>query len=141
MDTMGRDWRGSVACGALALSVLAGAAVSGVEVAADGTLLLEGRRVFPIEIYRAGTDEAMAEVASHGFNTVVVGSREAVERAASHGLYATVGVGYHDDDNIDWGRIRQRVQDVMDHPAVLGYVLIDEPDLRDNVATPTGLDR
>lgn len=118
-----------------------GRAPAAVEVACDGTLVVDGTRVFPLEIYRASSSEAMEDVGHAGFNTVVVGSREAVERAAEHGLYSVVSAGYHGDERIDWGRIRQCVESVMDQPGVLGYVLIDEPDLRDNVASPSGLDR
>lgn len=90
-----------------------------------------------LEIYNAAEVEAASACRAAGFNTLVVGSREQLDLCERFGLRGMFGGIPHAGDQVDREAIAERVRGVMDHPALEGYILIDEPDLRPWSAPPS----
>jgi len=98
----------------------------------DNTILADGQRFFAIGIYYIPkSDEPFRELAEAGFNLVKCDSKEQLDSAHEHGLKAWVPLGGHLDFSKDRTEreehIRQRVEELKDHPALLVWESMDEP--------------
>ncbi|MBI2191289.1 MAG: hypothetical protein HYU36_04825 [Planctomycetes bacterium] len=93
-----------------------------------GNLLIDGRPVFPLELYGVRTEEDFAIARAHGFNAVIEFGDAIEARAERHGLLLTDPNWFHRDhpDSKVW----EEVQRHRGQPALFAYNLSDEPDLR-----------
>lgn len=94
--------------------------------ASDGTVLLRGRRMFPLALYHVpqlGSRAAGLRAAKQaGFDVVhCQPTREALDEAAAHGLGAWVTTGS------DPAKVEAIVRRLADHPALLYWETEDEP--------------
>lgn len=105
-----------------------------------GTLLANGKPFFPIGIYHVGMSEYQT-LAENGFNTVQSGNPPAVEefrKMADEALRTGImlDVPFYGGG----GKVAANLPDTLlkiatfkDHPAVLNWKIIDEPDIRPDI--------
>jgi len=111
---------------------MASAAASAVTFDEQGFLRVEGKRFLPIGAYDppAGWDEK--RLAAAGFNLVRAGAdRKAFDEARAAGLRVWFsfgdGLALSSTDTAKTKSLRQRVETLADHPAVLFWETADEP--------------
>ena len=87
---------------------------------ATGTTLIDGKPFFPIGVYLYGFDtDVLAEVHNQGFNTIIWGAKPTdLDTIRQHGLML---IHYSSEEWLAAGK---------DHPSILGWYLIDEPEDR-----------
>lgn len=105
----------------------------------DEELLVDGKPWFPVIMYHVGAADypLMPQI---GVNTVQLGGgtvaeiRAGLDAAQANGLKAFVALyaGMRVKENADWHR--QLIPAVKDHPAVLAWALMDEPDGNNKMA-------
>jgi hypothetical protein len=99
---------------------------------ADNAILVDNERVFPIGIYHIPkSEEPFQELAEAGFNLARCKSEEELDDAHEYGLKAWVSLGGTLDLSKDTEdrerRIRARIDELKDHPALLAWESMDEP--------------
>lgn len=87
-------------------------------------------REIVLEIYNAATPATAALCAQAGWNTLVVSNREHLDLCASLGLRGVYAGLPHSATGFETSVVQQAVAEVREHPALAGYILVDEPDLR-----------
>jgi len=105
-----------------------------VELREDKTLCIDGQPIFPIGMYDVPD---IAELVEAGFNTVIdrnipdfSGEREAIlylDRCKELGLWSILNTEPFLVPDLDREGLREAVCRVKDHPALLGYVLMNHP--------------
>ena len=115
----------------LAAAAVASAAPPNIRFDTDGMLLVDGRREFLLGLYMLPNEpDPWKEAAGAGFNLALVeATREALDRAAAHGLHAWTQLGSIAPRQRAAGqeRIRKIVSALKDHPALLYWETEDEP--------------
>lgn len=100
-------------------------------VAADGTVVLDSRRVFPLGLYHTPPGRTLREVKEAGFDVVhAAPTREALDPVREAGLKAWCTVGS------DPARITETVKKLRDHPALAYWETEDEPSFQWNKPEP-----
>jgi len=98
---------------------------------ADGTLVVDAKRFFPLGIYELpGDDAVLREMADAGFNLVRCSpSREPLDRVASAGLKAWIPLGGNLDvrSDADRRKLAEIIATYKDHPALIVWEGPDEP--------------
>ncbi len=104
------------------------------EIREDKTLCIDGQPIYPIGMYEVPD---IAEFAESGFNTVIdrnipdfSSEREAIlylDRCRELGLFSILNAEPFLVPDLDREGLREAVCRVKDHPALLGYVLINHP--------------
>jgi len=101
-----------------------------------GTILVDGERFFPIGVYHAGSGNYQM-LAEAGFNAVQgVGPRNlegfgaALDACAEHGLMMDVPLYADMQVEQNLAESLAGIEAYADHPALLCWKIIDEPDLR-----------
>lgn len=98
----------------------------------DNTLMVNGKRFFPIGIYYIPkSQEPFKELAEAGFNLVRCDSKDQLDKAHEYNLKAWISLG----DRLDLSKetkqngqyIRSRVAELKTHPALLAWESMDEP--------------
>lgn len=103
-----------------------------------GTILVDGEPFFPIGLYHAGGNYRM--LADAGFNAVQGSNTMDLDRLGES-LDAAAAAGLMVDVPLYWeGRVAenletslQKLERYADHPAVLCWKIIDEPDIRPDI--------
>ena len=109
-----------------------------VKIRADQTLVINGKPFLPNGFYLTGNDPmgALNKIADAGFNLVHAGGKktpevhEFMDKAASLGVYVIIE---NDADPLSM------VNEYKDHPALLGYTLTDDANLKSKGETVTVL--
>lgn len=130
----------ALACGCARVGFREGPAAGKPAVWIDerGCFRVGGAPFFLVELYNLRSVEELEEAASSGFNAAVV-PPSLLDACGRAGMLGLVGGFFHTDRDFDEAGARARVEACRDHPALFGYVLADEPDLRWWDATPEGL--
>jgi len=104
-----------------------------------GSLLVGGKPFFPILVYHVGPSEYPL-LAAHGFNAVqgasgsnVAGHVQALDAARQAGIMSDVPLYLNCKVAANLPLSLQKIAATKDHPAVLDWKIIDEPDLRPDV--------
>lgn len=85
---------------------------------------------YPVGIYGAHDTNAFHAVRNAGFNTVIsTATPQKLDQAESLGLKLLSPIGSDISKDLNIPKIRQLIQSSDSHPALLGYYLVDEPDL------------
>lgn len=108
-----------------------------VQVVGDRCLLVDGKPFFAVGIYQAGVED-FAMLAEAGVNMVHTYGWEGsasyangqawLDAAEEHGLKAWVGLYRPDVKAMNWEQTIERVKAHKDHPALLAWHTMDEPD-------------
>ncbi len=103
-----------------------------------GTILVDGEPFFPIGLYHAGGNYQM--LADAGFNAVQGSNTmdldrlgESLDAAAAAGLMVDVPLYWEGKVAENLETSLQKLERFADHPAVLCWKIIDEPDIRPNI--------
>ncbi|MFQ6096212.1 MAG: hypothetical protein ACE5O2_00690 [Armatimonadota bacterium] len=112
----------------------------------DNQLLVDGKRVFPAGFYGPAVG-TMRPIADAGYNVVLTYAsdpqtcREWLDDCRNLGLLGIVSVGRRYVERPDDENLRADIEVVKDHPALLGYYLIDEPSPAREGQSPDDLKR
>jgi len=119
---------------------LSSKSVPPVSIDADNTLLVRGKRFFPIGIYRYGnfTEHSLRELSESGFNLVqapyaapLEELREVVDRIHAHKMMTWIPFGpaieLPENDEAKRQKLGALVKAMADHPALLCWESVDEP--------------
>ncbi|MDP7131500.1 MAG: hypothetical protein QF437_13475 [Planctomycetota bacterium] len=109
-------------------------------IGANGNLIVNGRAVFPIEIYSARWDEDFAITKACGFNTVIEFGQSIEDRAERFGMLLIDPNWMGRDNTIE--QVAAKAEKYRNKMAVIAYNLNDEPDLRpESGVSPADLER
>ena len=98
----------------------------------DGRFVLGGRKRILLGAYHAKPDD-YAPLKAAGFNTVITKHYDAAEARIAYdqlhamGLYGFASVGGGGQTRANQPRLRQVIETLSDHPALLAWSLMDEP--------------
>jgi hypothetical protein len=111
-----------------------------VRIAPNGNLMVDGRAVFPIEIYGARWDEDFAITRAHGFNTVIEFGDKIEDRAKRFGMLLIDPNWMGRDNTLE--QVAAKATKYRNKKALIAYNLNDEPDLRpESGVSPADLKR
>ena len=96
----------------------------------DNMVLINGKRTFIIGSYHLPkSDDPYATLVGNGYNYVRTGSSADLDKAQKNGLHGWFYTGPVNEKDTLQGkqRLKERVNAVKDHPALLFYEIADEP--------------
>jgi hypothetical protein len=100
-----------------------------VELDAQGNIVVDGRPFFPIGIFHVDTPEHVRMVKSAGFNTIETTADRAVELRDALERERVWVVAY--GGGVETESVRATVELLKDHPMLLAYYPLDEPELNE----------
>ena len=100
-----------------------------VKLDAQGNILVEGRPFFPIGIYHVDTPEHLRMVKSAGFNTIETTADRAVELRDALERERVFVIAH--GGGVETESVRATVELLKDHPMLLAYYPLDEPELNE----------